>query len=227
MSITYHDLPQYSEEWWEVRRGVPTASNFSSMMTPKKQEFTLSGSMTYAYQLCGERLSQSYGAPEENYQSAAMKQGVLMEPRVRAAYEFHTGHTVKPIGFVFNRDLEIGGSPDGLIGEDGGLECKYPIAKTMAQWMDTLTPQIPDEHKAQVHGSLIVSGRKWWDFMAWHDGFSPLIVRVEWDDYTDKLAACIDQFTKLYRETWARLIKLNPQPEPVANNPDDDLPPMF
>lgn len=210
--ITIHDFPQYSEEWWNVRCGVPTVSEFASLITPKTMQPS-KGMLTYCYKLCGERLSALYGVDDTNqYQSAAMKNGTIMEPRVRAAYEFHTENKVREVGFVKNETLGIGCSPDGLIGEDGGLECKYPTAKVMAEWIDTPSPQVPAEHKPQVHGSLIVTGRKWWDFMAWHDGFNPLLVRVERDSFTDALEDCITEFMKMYANVWKRIKAKNPDP---------------
>lgn len=223
MSILIHDFPQYSEEWWAVRCGVPTASEFSNLITPKTMKPSAS-MLKYCYQLCGERLSAAYGIDDTNaYQSAAMRNGTLMEPRVRAGYTLETGNDVRQVGFIHNTERNIGCSPDGLVGDDGGLECKYPTAKVMAEWIDTPRPQIPDEHKPQVHGCLIVTGRKWWDFMAWHDGFNPLIVRIERDDFTDALEQCIDEFRRMYRNVWERIKAKNPDPEPVARHPDADI----
>jgi len=214
MPIKIHNFDQYSLDWWMVRRGVPTASCFDSIITPVTGEPS-KGMLKYVYELIGDRLSQNYGDTddERGYQSAAMKNGTIMEPAVRAAYEFHTDSKVVQVGFLHNEELGIGCSPDGLVGDDGGLECKYPTAPVMAEWLDTPFPIIPSKHKPQVHGSLIVSGRKWWDFMAYHPGFPPLIVRQEPDDYTDKVRAAIEEFQRLYSRVWSRMSAKLPEAE--------------
>lgn len=223
MSIIIHDFAQYSPEWWAVRCGVPTASEFSNIITPKTAQPS-KGMLTYCYQLCGERMSAAYGVDDSNtYQSAAMRNGTLMEPRTRAAYEFETNNKVQQVGFVFNTERGLGCSPDGLIGDDGGLECKYPTAKVMAEWIDTPRPQLPGEYKPQVHGSLIVTGRQWWDFMAWHDGFQPLIVRVTRDDFTEQLDKCLTEFMRMYETVWNRIKAKNPDIEQASRHVDADI----
>jgi hypothetical protein len=59
---------------------------------------------------------------------------------------------------------------------------------------------LPDEHKAQVHGSMIVTGLDNWLFLAYHPLINPLILRVERDEYTAKLEAALWKFADYYAE---------------------------
>ena len=49
---------------------------------------------------------------------------------------------------------------------------------------------MPRQHVIQVQGQLWVSGRAWVDFMSYHPGLPPLIVRAEPDE---KLQAAFDE----------------------------------
>ena len=53
------DFAQYSPEWWNVRRGIPTASEFDRILTPATGKPSKSAD-GYACQLIGERLSTEY-----------------------------------------------------------------------------------------------------------------------------------------------------------------------
>ncbi|OUL17295.1 hypothetical protein B0X78_00245 [bacterium AM6] len=49
-----------------------------------------------------------------------------------------------------------------------------------------------------MHGSLIITGRTWWDFMSYCPGYDPLIVRVQPDGFTEKLQGHLDRFLREY-----------------------------
>jgi hypothetical protein len=94
-----------------------------------------------------------------------MEWGTATEPQARSMYEFDSGNTVDAVTFVkLNNTNKIGISPDGLIGDEGGIEIKCP--KTTTQIETYLSGKMPTSHKAQVQGSLWVTGREWWDFVS-------------------------------------------------------------
>jgi hypothetical protein len=49
--------------------------------------------------------------------------------------------------------------------------------------------KLPTTYIQQVQGSMLVTGRAWWDFMSYYPGLPPLIIRVERDD---KLIATLE-----------------------------------
>lgn len=154
---------QRTEAWKASRVGKITASKMKCVMAlSKKDRQPLQARLDYLAELVVERLTgQSIGIP----MTVAMQYGVDVEPHARAAYEAATGALVAETGFLVHPTHPfIGCSPDGLLGAEGGLELKCPYNSIVH--MNTWIGGIPDEHIAQVQGSLWVTGRKWWDFVS-------------------------------------------------------------
>lgn len=189
---------QYSPEWWAIRRGVPTASAFDNIITPTGKP---SASMRkYACQLIAEKFDAYYGQ-EEQYQSAAMESGSLLEPQAKSFYEYTRDVEVREVGFCFVDGDRYGCSPDALIGEAGVLESKSPLPKTHIEYL--IGDDVPDKYRPQCHGHLIVTGREWCDFQSYLPGFPPLVVRVVPDAYTAALKSAVDTFCDMYAEMLA------------------------
>lgn len=197
-----HECKQYSAEWWKVRRGLPTSSEASRIITPKKAE--LSGQVdSYACDLIAEKFDAYYGQQEE-YVSAAMKNGTIKEPESRRFYEFQRDVEVTEVGFVTTDDGRFGCSPDSLVGSSGGLELKNPAVATHVRYL--LDGGLPAQYKPQVHWCLVVTGREWWDFCSYSGGLPPVLVRVTPDDYTEKLRECMEAFWTRYQELLAKVM---------------------
>jgi len=187
------NFPQYSPEWWDVRKGIATASRADCIVTPGKWEMS-SQARGYACELIGEAYDYNYGMHDE-FATTAMKNGTIMEPAARSYYEFQTGEDVTQVGFCLSDCGRFGCSPDGLVGDDGGLELKHPTAKTHVEWLYSGT--VPAKYLPQIHWSLIVTGRKWWDFMAFFPGLPSLLRRVEPNEQTEKLRTAMECFHAL------------------------------
>lgn len=189
------DCEQRSDEWYAARRGVPTASEFGNIITPKKGEYATAAD-TYINFLIDELVRpQAASAFSGNRHTL---RGEMLEPEARELYAFDRDVIPRTVGFILSDDGLMGCSPDSLIGEDGGLEIKSPDGPTHVKWVRGKT--IPDEHKPQVHGCLIITGRKWWDFMSYCPGYDPFVVRVVRDGFTEKLEAHLARFQKEYAE---------------------------
>jgi len=214
MPIKIYNMEQGTPEWFMARRGVPSASNFKKIITAKKWELSSSAEV-YAVDLVAE-VAQG-GAPEaiKSYCSPDMEHGTETEPEARNYYNLLGFGDVTEVGFVVDSLGRFGCSPDGLVGEEGGLELKCPKLSTQAKrlWQGTL----PDEYKAQVHGSMIITGRKWWDFMSYAIGLPPFIIRVYPDEFTAALRSCMSQFWTTYEK-----VKLFPAFAEVFAEPDLD-----
>lgn len=209
---------QYSTQWHETRRGVPTASEFHNLITPVKGEPTKgSTSDGYIFQLIGDLYDDNYGIVDD-YISATMKNGITYEPQARAWYSFDQDVKCEQVGFLMTDDGRFGCSPDSLVGNDGGLEIKCPLAKTQARYL--IENILPPEYKAQVHGSLIVSGRAWWDFISYCPDaprMPKLRIRVEPDEYTEKLREALDVFWDRYQALKSRIAAAEPIKPPVKD----------
>jgi len=155
---------QGSEQWRDERRGVITASNADRILTPSKLNLS-SQAIPYIHNLIAEaRIGQTVESPVE---SEWMRRGKELEPRARAWYARFTGQAVREIGFVTTDDSLVGCSPDGLVGDDGGLEIKVPHAGTMIGY--ALDPDsFKANYRGQVQMSLWITRRKWWDLLAWN-----------------------------------------------------------
>jgi len=185
------ECAQYTPEWWTARRGIPTASRMGDIITAQTMKPSV-GMTRYICELVGDLADPQYPRVDD-YQSAAMKNGTILEPEARAWYEMDTNQTVRQVGFILSDDGRFGCSPDGLIGDAGGLELKSPLPKTHVAYL--LDGGLPDAYKAQVHASLVVTGLAWWDFVSYCPGLEPLRVRVIPDDFTEALRVCMAQFT--------------------------------
>lgn len=183
------DVEQSSPEWLSLRAGLPTASGFDKIVTSKGEPSK--SAKKYLYQLAGERLT---GMPMETYQNAAMQRGQELEAEAREAYSFLTDNEVVPVGFCFRDEQKrYGCSPDGLIGEDGGLEIKCPTLAVAVEYLDY--GKLPTDYYQQVQGSLFVTGRSYWDFLSYFPGLPPLLIRVKRDEsFLQALECELDTF---------------------------------
>lgn len=189
----FTDLEQGSEEWRRVRAGLPTASCFHFVIAKKGPRGGTShkeyvGRTTYMRKLAGEILT---GQPMDSYTNAHMERGKENEDEARDYYAFL--RDVEPVRVGFIRNGNCGASPDSLIGDDGGLEIKDCEPHIQIARLEAGT--LPPEHRAQVQGNMMVSGRSWWDFMSHSRGLPQLIVRVERDEeYITQLREAVDAF---------------------------------
>jgi hypothetical protein len=140
--------------------------------------------------LAAERIT---GWVEETPITSDMWRGIECEPFAVGAYSDHYGAPVTECGFM-RRDSarwQLGYSPDGLVGEDGLLEIKAPRAKTHLRTV--LADEVPAQHIAQCQAGLLVSGRKWIDFVSYVGGM-PLFVKRIYPDpawFAAITAACL------------------------------------
>lgn len=197
------DIEQGSGEWHELRRGKPTASRASDIITPAKGDFSKSA-RKYLFALIAECGWEGKDIPE--FTTAAMARGTAMEAEAREAFIAEKGLDVVEVGLCVADDNICACSPDGLIrGSDGewlaGLEIKCPLKEAHAEYV--LEGGLPDAYKAQVHWSLAVTGLSEWHFWSYHPCFKPLHVLVKRDAYTAKVEASMAEFVRQYREAYA------------------------
>lgn len=170
------DIQQGTPEWFTARAGIPTASCFDKIITPKTMKPS-SQAKNYMYQLAGERLA---GCKTETYQNAIMQRGTEMEVEARQLFEMTYGVEVKQVGLVYPDEKKLCScSPDGLM-ELEGLEIKCPLIHTHVSYL--LANELPGDYICQVQGSILITGFSSWNFMSYYPGLPPLIIKVERDD---------------------------------------------
>lgn len=190
MTLQIFDCEQGTPEWFACRAGIPTASEFHTVLAKGRGGGESKTRRTYLYKLVGERLT---GQPTESYTNAHMERGKAMEDEARQLYAFL--HDVQPQRIGFMRYGDCGASPDSLIGDDGGCEIKTHLPHIHLPILDA--DELPPDNKAQVQGCLMVSGREWWDFISYWPRLPIFIKRVYRDEpYIQALRCAIDEFNE-------------------------------
>lgn len=182
------DIEQNSEAWLRVRTGIPTASQFSTILAKGRDGGASVGRRTYMLKLAGEIIT---GEPMESFSSDHTERGHAMEAEARDLYSFHTGAQLYRVAFIKNG--RTGCSPDSLIGEDGGVEIKTKLPHLLAEVI--LKDEVPPEHKAQIQGTLWITKRAWWDIAIYWPKMPLFVRRVYRDEpYIQRLATEVDRF---------------------------------
>ncbi len=179
-SLEIVDVEQGKPEWFDARKGIPSASNFATIMAQGNDGPALTRTQ-YLYRLAGEIIT---GRPaEETFKSRAMERGKEMEPEAIADYERRKKTTVQRIGLAINFTglKRCCASPDGLVGFDGGLETKTMRPDLMIPLL-MRGAAMQSEHRAQVFGNMMVLERDWWDFKIYYPNMPDFTVRVGRDE---------------------------------------------
>lgn len=185
------DVEQGDPAWFAARVGLPTASKFATVMARGKDGGNSVTRTAYLRQLAGEILT---GEPApEGYSNGFMERGKELEDEARQLFAFLRDAEPQRVGFIKNG--RMGCSPDSLIDDDSGLEIKVAIPAVQIERLQR--GDLPPEHKAQVHGSMLVTGRPTWNFVSYCPKLPPLIVNVQADlGYIAQLAKAIEVFNQ-------------------------------
>lgn len=173
----YDDSPQRSPRWLDLHTGRVGASTLGRWLSVSKRD----GKPLKARSDLEKEIafSKAFNQSFSTYTTGAMQAGIDNEPFVREQYEIQSGNKVRIAGCFYNPYFIA--SPDGLIGDDGGLEIKW-LQDT--NWAEVVLSGKPlDEHYAQIQGNLYASGRKWWDYVAASANTGRFVVlRIERDE---------------------------------------------
>jgi hypothetical protein len=185
-------MEQRTEEWFQARLGKVTASRVADVLSKIKSGESASR-RNYKIQLVSERLT---GEKQETYINQAMQDGIDREFYAREKYVQQFGE-VEEVGFIKHPTLEAGASPDGMVGDDGIIEIKCPMGSTHTETL--MTQDIPSKYVPQVQFQLLVTGRKWCDFVSYNPMFPEhlqvFVKRIEADPvYQKELEAEVKQF---------------------------------
>lgn len=185
------ECEQNTPEWDQARLGIPTASEFKKIVTSKGK--ASASRKKYLYKLAGEKLS---GEKQDGYYGSSMAKGHEREQESRELYNFIKSVDVEQVGFCFfDENKEFGCSPDGLVGDDGGFETKNAESHVQVERIEEGWSEA--SHFQQVQGSLLVTGREWWDLVSYSRGLKPIIIRFERDeDFIKILRAEVNIFIR-------------------------------
>ena len=200
---TYHfNIIQGSEEWHDIRIGRIGGSEAAALLVNGKSAHGLG---TAAVSLIYEKVGELFAGPSLVYENYAMQRGNELEPRAREAYETATFTDVQACGYVQVGDY-FGYSPDGLIGQEGLIEIKCPLAPEFVRFAHT--GEIDPKHIAQMQWGLWITGREYCDYIMHHPDFfeHTIILRVLPDPAIHaKFQSASEAAEKLIREILEKL----------------------
>jgi putative phage-type endonuclease len=169
-----HKIEQGTGEWFEIRKAKMTGSHAQAIGNNGR------GLDTYIYDL----MAESYSSGEkDNYSNKDIERGLELEEFARDMYELETEQTVEQVGFVEMNEF-AGVSPDGLVGEDGGIEIKCLNDTKHFKMILNGEKEIESKYIWQIQMCLLVTDRKWWDFISYNPNFekSLIVFRIKKDD---------------------------------------------
>ena len=184
-----HTFEQGSPEWFMGRLGIPTASRFNELLTPKTRKPAASRERYMAELLAEWVLNQ----PIDWGSNSIVERGTDLEDEARRYYSMLQDVDVQKVGFVTRDDGLVGGSPDGLVGSDGVLEIKNYMAVHHMQAL--LGTNKPDEHLGQIQGYLYLTDRAWCDLIFYNPELPKRIIRIDRDQgYLDAFLPVLEDF---------------------------------
>ena len=149
---------QRTEQWHRLRRGKLTASVMGQALglTP------WGGPRALADTIRADREpTEQDKPPKKQKRSIVLDYGTDNEPNGLLEYMIAMGNVVQETGYWQHDALDwIGGSPDGLVGEDGLVEIKCPFNKR-------LFDEVPPHYYCQVNALMEITGRQWCDLACW------------------------------------------------------------
>lgn len=176
------ELEQGSIEWKLERLGIPTGSEFKSILAKNKGNTEASARRNYRAQLVIERLT---GQEVERYKSKAMEWGNDTEDLAALTYSLRTGNKVRKCGFFKHKKYQTGVSPDRILLDfNGCVEIKcYEIANHIQALRNNAMPK---EHYPQVQGEILFTDSDFCDFVSFAPELPPnaqlFIQRIYRDD---------------------------------------------
>ena len=170
----YDDLIQGSDEWLAARRGLLTASEMKLILTPTLKIASNDKERTHLFELLAQRIS---GYVEPQYVSNDMLRGNEDEVEAKILYAQKYA-PVHDVGFITNDEygFMLGFSPDGLVGDDGFIECKSRKQKFQVETI--ITGEMPSEFMMQVQTGYLVTKRTRCDFLSYSGGLPMAVIPV-------------------------------------------------
>jgi predicted phage-related endonuclease len=203
--IKYHtDLVQGSDEWLAARCGILTASEMKHIISPVKLQYANNDKeRAHLYELLAQRVT---GYVEPHYIGDDMLRGMEDEIEAKVVYAREYAE-VSDIGFITNDKwgFTLGYSPDGMVGEDGLIECKSRRQRFQAETI--ISGIVPSEYMIQIQTALLVSERKWLDFISYSGGLPMYTINVKADEKIH--AAIIDAATVFEGKLQANIATYN------------------
>jgi hypothetical protein len=210
--IEHATIAQGSRQWFDLRLGKPTVSNFGRILGAAKLNYTKG--RAFLCQLLAERiLGKPVNEGDDEFSSLWTDRGTDLEPVARSWWAYERNVEPREIGFATTGDGLVGGSPDALGKDDqgnGGAEIKVRGAGKCIEaalgFDDSASP-------LQIQGHLWLFEADWWDSVGFNDhhGIPNTLVRhYPVERYQKALDAHLSTFLRDLERGQAILAELGP-----------------
>jgi len=153
------NVQQNTDEWFNLRLGKITSSNFDKIMANEGKAFG-NPAQEYAQKVALETITGV--RDERGFKGKYFEDGHIIEPIAIQAYEIENFTEVTNGGF--NQIDYFGDSPDGNVGKDGCVEVKGVIQNT--QWKRIKKGGYDLSYKWQICGHIWLGDKEWCDFIS-------------------------------------------------------------
>lgn len=189
MIIHHHE--QRSPAWFAARVGVISASNYKNARDKTAKGAWSAKAKSLAARIAVERISGE--SQDDTFVNFAMRRGTELEPVAASHFEVHTGLTIFESGFITTDCGRFGASPDGLVGDDSGVEIKCPYGPD--QIINVLVNGDVSDYMDQIQGCMWITERSSWHLVVYTpqlDGVNRTLTvqKIERDD--DYIKALVD-----------------------------------
>lgn len=200
------NIEQGTQEWFDARIGIITASKLEKCFTGKNA-ISKAGCDTLAKELVAEKAWKNANEePPIPYQGDAMVRGQALEAEALDSLIYDYGFEMVRGGFYVNKEHGVGASPDAIAydGQDiqFGMEVKCPYPKKHIDYF--LEGGLPSCHYAQVHLNMMLVGCDYWLFGSYFPSLKIYSHMVEKDvSFCEKIETVIhevNQKVKKYSE---------------------------
>lgn len=204
--MKFHHIEQGNIAWFKLRMGRVTASEMGNLLTPTFDLRTGDMPKTYVY----EKLAELWrGKPMIHTGSWATEQGQVREEEAIPFLSLEKDWKIREGGFIESDDSLSGCSPDGLVGDDLGIECKCPEPVNHVRWL--CEGVLPKSYAVQVHGSMFVTGFPRWLFFSYQRGFAPFILEIQRDEkIIAKIGEAVTRFHEQLSEAKEKMARYDP-----------------
>jgi len=150
-------MEQRSEEWIAEKLGKITGTRAAYLMGSPLAQKTLMSLLISEIAMAQRKASPL---------TQAMKRGIDMENEAREYYEITHKTAVKETAYIEHPKYSTCGcSPDGLVGENGGIEIKCLLPENHVRVF--MIDDIDKKYAWQIKWNLFCTGREYWDYFGY------------------------------------------------------------
>lgn len=153
-------------------KAMPRSATLAKALSGQPYLEPGAAAVRYAWLIAMEIIA---GTPlDDTFTTYAMRRGQELEPQARSIYESRTGAWVDEVSLILTDDRRFGYSADGMVGSDGLIEIKCPMAceKIGAAWENLEDAHL--EYIDQINGGLWITGRQWCDLVIYCPWLKPV-----------------------------------------------------